>query len=97
MVSMPELGLALDGGSAAATSTGEDRDEEEHQEYHEEYLGNPRSCTRDAAESQDARDEGDHEEDNGIVEHGFIGFWGFGFWGIFRERVPSLNGGRGDG
>jgi hypothetical protein len=78
MAGMPDHRLALDDGFAASTPTREDRDEEEHQEYHEEYLGNPSSSARDAAESQDARNEGDHEKDDGIVKHGFMGFGVFG-------------------
>jgi hypothetical protein len=82
MVGLPELSWALDGRSAAATPTREDRDEEKHQEDYEEHLGNPSSSARDAAESEDARNEGDHEKDDGIVEHGFVGVWGFGFEGF---------------
>jgi len=86
---MPELRLALDGRSAAATPTGKDRDEEQHQEYYKEHLGDPRSSARDAAESQDARNEGDHEKDDGIVEHGFVGVWGFRF-GDFLGKGPVV-------
>ena len=83
---MPEHTWWLDHGSAAATATREDRDEEEHQEYHEEYLGYPRSSARDAAESEDARNEGDHKKDDSIVEHGFVLVLGFLFGGDFSER-----------
>jgi hypothetical protein len=83
----------LDGRSAAATATRKDRDEEEHQEDYEEYLGNPRSSARDAAESEDARNEGDHKKDDSVVEHGFVWF-GFLFGGDFSERgLPHAHGG----
>lgn len=87
---VPEPAWQLNHRPAAATATREDRDEEKHQEDYEEYLGNPRSSARDSAESEDARNEGDHKKDDSVVEHGFVLVWVF-VGGDFRKKGPAAH------
>lgn len=66
----PQGGLEL----YAAATVDEEGNHRADQKYHEQNLGDPGSACRDAAKAEQGGDQGNHEKNDSVMEHGEIPF-----------------------